>query len=248
MRLARKLALLASGIAMVAVARTGQAQALPNCAVDGTLADLVGFGASGCVVGDKVFYNFHSHIVPAPGATPIDEADIHYDIINPNPLTEGFLFTSTWHADAGFVFDQSLRYSVRTLSGAATILGMHLSMGGDFINPSPTGAPGTGFARIDEELCAGDFILTGCTGGNPFNLSVFHLANGSIQHNDFATWTIPVDVIDIQKDIRLDGGNGGAGFSIMDQYVTQTPEPASLALMGTGLALLGVVARRRRRA
>lgn len=234
-------------LGVVVCATASEARAQAACAPTGTLADLVGLGSTGCTVADKLFSDFTTHFVSTGFSTGMTAADVHYDLLNPTPFSHGFLFTSTWAAPGGGILDQSLLYHVSTITGAPSITDIHLSQAGEFVN----GVGSNGFVRIDEDVCVGDEFLTGCAGGFVRSLSTnFSLnpaLNGPNAHFAHSSWTPGVSMIDVVKDIRVDGGTAGAGFSIMDQYVTQTPEPASYALIATGIGMLGVVGRRRRR-
>src|SRR5271165_2080736 len=79
----------AVGVVMTA----GAAGAAPMCQAGGTLADYIGLGAGGCVLGDKVFSNFSLALGPNAGTTTVPTAaQIMVTPLN-EPFNPGFTFT-----------------------------------------------------------------------------------------------------------------------------------------------------------
>ena len=241
-----------AGVALVA-GPPSAARAQPVCPAAGTLRSLIDFGATGCVIGDKVFHFFGSTITATGFTTTLTESDITYTVINPAPgaLIHGFELSGAWFAPAGGTLDHNLRSRVSTLAGARFISDIHLLQTGEDVLGNP---PVTGFVDIDEDVCVGALFLGGCAANGGFiaSISTFYSENpalyGPSNHEASAAWGPPyVSVLDIDKDIVVFGGNGGALFSNFHQTVSQVPEPATVALMGGGLALFGIAARCRRR-
>lgn len=247
MRLLRRISPFAVAL-LGAVAEPARAQPLSPgaCAATGTLADLISYGTTGCIIGDKLFKNFQSSIsATGPGTAPTDPSQVTYALINRGGIAHGFSFTSTWFAPAGSVFDQSLRYQVWAINRPIT--DVHLNQFGDFVVPAQPGSPApTGFISVNEDVCAGgQWVALECIGGQTYQLDTF--MSGVLHRNDAFVNIVPSSMVDIVKDIRVVGGNTGAGFSIMDQYVTQTvPEPSTYAMFGVGALTLAAMARRRR--
>ena len=233
----------------------GTAQGLPpQCPTTGTLQSLIDFGGVGCTVADKLFQFFGSTITSTGFVTTLTEADITYTVVNAAPLPHihGFELSGAWFAPAGGTLDHNLRYRVSSL--APFIRDVHLlQIGEDVLGPPGPPLP-TGFVDIDEDVCVGALFLGGCAANGGFiaSLSTFYSENpglyGPSNHEAAAFWGPPyVNLLDVDKDIIVFGGSGGALFSNVHQTVSQIPEPATVALLGSGLALIGIAAWRRRR-
>lgn len=242
----RSTLLLTVGLVWAAVGAPARAQ--PACPLTGTLADLVALGPAGCAVHDKIFSHFVTTFTSTGFTSTLTSADVAYTILNPTPWAHGLQFSAPWFAPAGGILDQSLQYRVRTSDEQPRITSLRLAQFGEFVLGS---TEPTGFVSINEDVCVGDvFVPASCSAGTVRSLATLHSARpalyGPDRHVDAENWYPGVAVIDVNKDLMVYGGDGGAGLSIMTQFVTQAPEPASLTLVGTGAVLLIGVALRRR--
>ena len=242
-------AALAAGLSAATPAVGGAQLACPTT---GTLQSLVDLGGTGCVIGDKIFQFFGSTITATGFTTTLTESDITYTVINPTAGANihGFELSGSWFAPAGGALDHNLRYRVATLGGGPLITDIHLLQTGEDVLGQ---LPATGFVSMAEDVCAGALWVGGCAAGGGFirSISTFYSENpalyGPSVHEATSAWAPGVSLIDVDKDILVFGGNGGALVSNFHQTVSQVPEPATVALMGGGLALLGLAARFRRR-
>lgn len=149
-------------------------------------------------------------------------------------------------------------YSFTTTLGATGLPFLHDPLNGLFTynaNNSPTvfsisgigASPGTVTMSINIQTVAdgsstprfnGIYTVTGVTGGS--TLAQFFPVNATNQF-DFTVRTNGPDLLSL-----FNGANGGTASGPISSGEIVTPEPASIALFGSGLLLLGRVLRRRK--
>ncbi len=225
-------------ILLAAVFAAAAVSAAPVCQL-GTLADYIALGSTGCMINDKIFANFQSLHTATGGASAATDATIAVSpivqagpaILNPGP---GLVFsTGDWTAFAGQTVNTSIRFTVTTTVANYFLKDASLAFSG-----AATGA--TGAATITET------ILTSAGGFGMFVGDVPGSGSDVFQDDVVYPATKSITVL---KDIQVKAGAGSfAKISFVQQQFSQIdttiPEPASMALVGGALLLVGLLRRR----
>jgi hypothetical protein len=202
--------------------------ATPTCSSNVTDNGTTYFGGGySCTIGDLMFSNFS--YTPS-GTNPIGANQITVDAVTNDGI--GLSFHAPWTAAAGMTTDATIDFTVTVLGGGNLLE--------DFGLAQTSGVSGTGSASVAENGCPG----AGCnaTGGSIYVLTFQDSGARSAQGE--TTFT-PASVVDVEKDISVNGNTGFATISVVQDTFSQVPEPMSLSFIGGGLALLGVVRLRR---
>lgn len=204
-----------------------------------TIAEIIDQG--GLRVGDKLFTNFDvvstpgrtnpSSTGPLPGAPNASSIRVRGFFDSNGDI--GLEFNGAWFANVGQVVNTNITFVV-TPDAPFEIEGVGLQL-------AAFGALGDGAVNIAENVFEAPSVFPPLA-----NLLVNYQKNGPFNiFQDFGSF-VPQDSIFVSKDIIVtSGGNGIAHLSRFTQTFRQIPEPASVALLLGGIAL---IARRRRSA
>jgi len=189
-------------------------------------ANLATYDAPGysCSIGSLLFSNFSYVSSDSGGGFAPPDAGV---TVLPLILggESGFQFSGAYLAGPSQTADGVIGYKV-TCQGC-TLIDWQLSM--------VAGAVGTGSASVVEVAKDGQSLFTFTGGG----INIL---------NDGGAFTPSASATVVAKDIGASGGTFGAGHvSAVDNLwsTTTTPEPASLALLGTALFGAGLLLRAR---
>lgn len=192
------------------------AEAVPSCV---GADDVTLLGPNGCVQGGLKFYDFN--VSPTGVAAKVflgAFSNVIGQDVNLN-------FQISHDPSPATLADILLYYTVQTVNGAAELAGV------DLFNPGHN-------VTIRETVCATPFNGGVCSTGLLADLIV--PGNSSLA----APLTSLQSIAYIRKDIQLLQGAFISEFT-NSHDLTPTPEPATLLLVGSTLAALGVAIRRR---
>ena len=193
----------------------------------------------GLWVGDKLFSDFRvtskgTGIYPKASEISVTGVEVQ----GPNGIEYGLRFNGFWQTWNGNTVDTLIKFKVSISENAPSLL-IH----DNSLWMSAVVAERTGIVAITENVYANDPDVF----PNSVSLAdkyVYKMSTEQLlyDHEEFA----PLRTIWVVKDIGLAGGGrlGHAVLSEFGQSFSQIPEPATLALLTTGAALLA--ARRRR--
>jgi hypothetical protein len=186
-----------------------------------------------CGIGDKTFENFS---YSTGGTNQIGASSITANPIN-TPFNPGFLFNAPWAAQAGQTQSSVIGFTATVNPGGNLIDDLSLYMFG-------AGVLGTGQVSVTETYCAGDTFADSCAHGTQGTLETILNSSTSILHASASFG--PVNIVDVQKDIELVGGDNGSAALVsgVQNQFSEVPEPGSLMLFGSGVAGLAGILRR----
>jgi hypothetical protein len=205
-----------------------------SCA-SGSLQTYIDLGAGGCNV-DAVSFSQFALAPGQNGATPINPSQV---LVTPG----------------GSAFAPTLQFTLSTTASAANLLESFFRLRasgpmliGDRLTLNAPSASGDGVDTALEYICPGASFGANSPVGCPGSASLVTFANASFsQLSDFKSFRRN-SFFDIFVDLSADGGlAGSAKFDSATIQLTATPEPASLLLALTGVAMLAVSRHRRKK-
>ncbi len=208
---------------------------VPLCSTVTTLEGAIGL-PSGCTITDKTFANFAFNAVN--GVLAATGVVTSFNQIGNNDF---LTLTGAFVGNALLPTTYTIDYSVLATANVIEDLGVNLT------NGNPLGP-----------VTVNEFACVAATGGVSFTTSVSGTPTGCSSGN-FYTFTAdalnpiggvtftPSAFVLVEKQIELGASTGIASLSSLTNEVSQTPEPATVSLLVTGLIGLGTRLRRKKR-
>lgn len=194
------------------------AEAIPSCMGAG---DVTLLGADGCVQGGLQFFGFN--VSPVGVAAKVFLGTLSTVVGQDANLT----FQIAHDPSPANLADILMYYTVKPIAADMAITGV------DIYNPGKN-------VTIRENACGTDFLNGVCASGLLADLVVQSVPGKEIAEAFFA----PHSTVYIRKDIQLLQDSFISEFTNSHELAA-TPEPATLLLLGSSFATLGVALRRR---
>jgi hypothetical protein len=213
--------------------------------------------ANACSIGGLDFWLFNSAnagtTASGPGSSPFDPTQIE---ITPVSGSSGIglvitpLNTNGFQATATGVRDLELPFQVACDNGTNCLTSIFMSISGTATASGISGGT-NGMDMLTESYCIGGVVPPPTAPCPPATsgavtqdiLPITPSSPGTVSRTDTFS---AVSQISMLKDIQAMGNNGSATVtSVTDLF--STPEPSTLLLLGSGLAGLALLSKRRRR-
>ena len=192
-----------------------------------------------CGILDKNFFNFSYSTSGDPVGMPPKSITVSPLNTHSNP---GFLFNAQWGTDQtnGGGMESVIGFTVT--SSGAPITDLSLQMFNAFCFGTNTCTE-----QVTETYCLGDTFADSCLTGIKGHLLIDHEGAGYWPASYDSVSFAGVSEVDVVDDILVGFGGhlGGAGLSGVQNNFSETPEPSSIILFGTGILGLAGVLRRK---
>jgi hypothetical protein len=181
-----------------------------------TLADYIALGSTGVTIDDKLFFDFSYSGSGFGGAVAIPADGITVTPLT-DPLNPGILFNAPWSVGPGQALDSLIQFKVQVLPGGNPIKDVSAEMVAFGTSPD-------GIITVAETTTFGNLLL--------------HSNGGTVSSAEI-TFSPTMGVINVAKDISVNGNSGIAALSGVTNRFSEVPVPPAVLLFGTGL--LGLV-------